>query len=135
VQFDGSNHYKIEEVVINNSRKYLSVGKWVQQRNAYIPAYYFTVTPRVLSDFEIMNHYQQTSPRSHFTQNLICSIPTEHGRVSLINNRLIFSTGAVRKEMRVVNEDIYQKLEEHFAISTHLVKQVPAMKYAAMLAE
>ena len=43
--------------------------------------------PRVLADFEPTCWWHQTSPASHFTQSLVCSLLTERGRVTLNDRR------------------------------------------------
>ncbi|GAA6525489.1 arylamine N-acetyltransferase [Intrasporangium sp. DVR] len=45
--------------------------------------YLFTTTPRRMADFEERNRWQQSSPRSHFTQKRVASRLTETGRVTL----------------------------------------------------
>jgi N-hydroxyarylamine O-acetyltransferase len=119
VQFDGRNHYKIE-VVSLDGQEYLSVNKWATNKNAYIPQYYFTTKPRVLEKFNPMNAYHQTSEHSHFTQSLICSIPTRQGRVSLINSHLIITTGSLRKEMKIEQEKLNDVLKSHFGITLQM---------------
>lgn len=116
IQFDGKHNYKILNNIDVDGVKYMSVGRWNQSKDAYLPSYYFTLTPRQLSDFEEMNHFQQNSPTSYFTQSLMCSLPTEQGRISLINNRLILTNNSLRKEIAINPAELNDKLYEYFRI-------------------
>jgi N-hydroxyarylamine O-acetyltransferase len=62
------------------------------------PQYRLEPRPRSLADFEPTCWWQQTSPRSHFTRSLVCSLPTEDGRVTLSERTLIRTTGGQREE-------------------------------------
>lgn len=68
------------------------------------PQYRIERRPRTLLDFEPTCWWQQTSPRSHFTQSLVCSLLTETGRVTLSDGTLIETTGPERHE-RVLASD------------------------------
>jgi N-hydroxyarylamine O-acetyltransferase len=57
-----------------------------------------TAWSRSLADFEPTCWWQQTSPRSHFTRSLVCSLLTEDGRVTLSDQTLIRTTGDRREE-------------------------------------
>ena len=54
--------------------------------------------PRALAEFEAMCWYQQTSPRSHFTQTVVCTIQAGAGRVTLSEDRLIRTDADGRHE-------------------------------------
>jgi N-hydroxyarylamine O-acetyltransferase len=60
--------------------------------------------PRTLADFEPTCWWQQTSPAAYFTQNLVCSLVTETGRVTLSKRTLIRTHDGVREEL-VLAED------------------------------
>jgi N-hydroxyarylamine O-acetyltransferase len=62
------------------------------------PVYRMELRGRDLEEFEIGCWWNTTSPKSHFTRNLTCSIPTEDGRVTLSGRKLITTTGDVRTE-------------------------------------
>jgi N-hydroxyarylamine O-acetyltransferase len=57
--------------------------------------------PRPLTDFEIGAWWNSTSPRSHFTRGVVCTLPTEHGRVTISNDLLIQTVDGVRTETRL----------------------------------
>ncbi|WP_303312680.1 arylamine N-acetyltransferase [Hymenobacter sp. BT730] len=79
--------------------------------------YRFTRQARQLADFSRMCHYHQTSPESHFTQKRICSRATAEGRVTLSDQRLIVTQGAMRTETILPSEAAFsQALQAHFSI-------------------
>ncbi|HEX5405901.1 MAG TPA: arylamine N-acetyltransferase [Pseudonocardiaceae bacterium] len=65
------------------------------------PVYRLEDRPRSLADFEAMCWYQQTSPDSTFTKQVICSVLRPEGRVTLSGLRLIRTTpdGRVEKHL------------------------------------
>jgi N-hydroxyarylamine O-acetyltransferase len=66
----------------------------------------YRVDPRTLAlaDFEVGRWWQVTSPTSLFRQNLMCSLPTANGRVTLNGRRLITTDADSRRE-RVLKDD------------------------------
>ena len=67
--------------------------------------YQFTLQPRQLADFEARCRFQQTSPESHFTRQRICTLPTSNGRITLSDLKLIRTTGEVREECTLRDEE------------------------------
>jgi N-hydroxyarylamine O-acetyltransferase len=67
--------------------------------------YRFTLQAREPSEFDGMCHYHSTSQQSHFTQRLVCSRPTENGRVTLSENKLIITEDHQRHESTLHSED------------------------------
>lgn len=67
--------------------------------------YRFTLQAREPSEFDGMCHYHSTSPQSHFTQRLVCSRPTENGRVTLSENKLIITEDHQRHESTLHSEE------------------------------
>ncbi|MFI7387850.1 arylamine N-acetyltransferase [Streptomyces sp. NPDC049813] len=53
-------------------------------------------TADALRDFEAGAWYHRTSPASHFTRSLVCSLLTEGGRITLSGHTLTTTTGAER---------------------------------------
>lgn len=83
------------------------------------PQYRFTVQPFGFPDYEEMCRFHQTSPESHFTQNVICSRVTEDGRITLTDMRLITTAGPqrTRHEQVLTTSDEYNcVLREQFGI-------------------
>ncbi len=87
------------------------------------PLYRFTRRTNHLSDFEGMNRYHQTSPRSSFTQKCSCSLALPGGRVTLSDTRLILTRGDRKEERPILDLDTYSRLLKrhfHMAIPTGL---------------
>jgi N-hydroxyarylamine O-acetyltransferase len=76
-----------------------------QPDTSWIKEYLFTLTPRRIQDFAAMCHFHQTSPDSHFTQKLICSLPVPNGRITLSDLKLITTKNGNRKERILASED------------------------------
>jgi N-hydroxyarylamine O-acetyltransferase len=88
------------------------------------PQYRLEPRARSLSDFLPTCWYQQTSPRSHFTQGTICSLLTQDGRISLAGRTLIRTTADGRDEQQLSSDDgLLAAYRDHFAIS---IDRVPA---------
>jgi N-hydroxyarylamine O-acetyltransferase len=85
--------------------------------NDWKAQYRFTLRPHKLADYAEMCHYHQTSPKSIFTQQRICSRARPDGRVTLSDMRLIETDGSERRERVVINEKEYAEiLEREFGI-------------------
>jgi N-hydroxyarylamine O-acetyltransferase len=79
--------------------------------------YRFSLQPRSLAEFEPMCRYHQTSAESPFTQNRICTLATEEGRISLDGSRLISTVNGERRERPVRDEADYLRiLRERFGV-------------------
>jgi N-hydroxyarylamine O-acetyltransferase len=68
------------------------------------PQYRLEPRPRSLADFEPTCWWQQTSPRSHFTRSLVCSLLTGDGRVTLSDRTLIRTVGDRREERTLTGD-------------------------------
>jgi N-hydroxyarylamine O-acetyltransferase len=83
------------------------------------PQYRFSLQPFGLPDYKEMCHFHQTSPESHFTQNVICSRVTEDGRITLSEMRLVTTSGPQRtrhEQMLTTREEYDRVLREQFGI-------------------
>jgi len=79
--------------------------------------YQFTVKPHALEDFEPRCQWQQTSPDSHFVQQRICTLPTQIGRITLSDLRLIRTEHGKREERLLQDDDEWRAaLVEHFGV-------------------
>ena len=88
-----------------------------QENNSWQHVYSFTEHPRVISDFEEMCTFHQTSRESHFTQEIICTMAFKNGRVSLSDDFLTITDGSSKKKTKVdSNKDFKHKLRGHFGI-------------------
>jgi len=74
------------------------------------PKYLFTLVERRLEDFTEMCKHHQTSPNSSFTNEKICTIATENGRITLRDQMLIEKINGVRTTRQVTNKDEYDKI-------------------------
>ena len=89
------------------------------------PQYRLERRTRKLDDFVPTCWWQQTSPRSHFTQNVICSLLTADGRVSISGRTLIITADGARTE-RDLGDDVsvLAAYREHFGIELDRVPDV-----------
>ncbi|GHF94959.1 arylamine N-acetyltransferase family protein [Streptomyces zaomyceticus] len=68
------------------------------------PQYRVERRPRELADFTAGAWYHRTSPDSHFPRNLVCSLLTEDGRITLSDRKLITRAHGERDE-RILDGD------------------------------
>ena len=80
-------------------------GDWDLYRNAAVQ-YRIEQHPRVLSEFDAMCWYHQTSPNSPFTRSTVCSRRTDEGRVTLSGRRLITTTADGKHEEEIAEDDL-----------------------------
>lgn len=62
------------------------------------PQYRMEQRPRALGDFEATCWWHRTSPGSHFTRSVVCSLLTERGRVTLSDRTLVRTDRGERDE-------------------------------------
>lgn len=103
IQSDGRTTYQILEKTVEGE-EYLAVAKWKPSKKTFKIEYIFTLTPRVLQEFSGMNHFHQTSSESHFSRSLICSLPTQEGRMSIINNQFIRTENGNRQVKAILDD-------------------------------
>ena len=76
------------------------------------PQYRLEPRPRRLADFTPTCWWHQTSPASHFTRALVCSLLTRTGRITLSDRTLIETTPSGRHERVLIDDtevlDIYR---------------------------
>jgi N-hydroxyarylamine O-acetyltransferase len=89
----------------------------------FVQQYKFTLIPRKLNDYDEICLYHQTSPESHFTQKVVCSMATESGRITLSNLKLIITENGVKKQEEINEREFQFLLKKHFNIelSTKLI--------------
>ena len=80
------------------------------------PQYRFTLQPYEFADYEAMCHFHQTSPESHFTNNVICSRATADGRITLSGMNLITTSGSQREERTLDQEEYDRILRDQFGV-------------------
>jgi len=104
-QKDNGQLYKIK----NESRRRV-LTRWNDDTSQWEPQYRFSLQPRKLTDFAARNRYQQTSPKSHFTQGRVISKLTRGGRISLSDRKLIVTAGKKRIEHSVKGKREFDQL-------------------------
>lgn len=101
--------------IIKHDEQYLQVQKKV--KGAWTPCYIFSLHERSYADFEEMCLYHQTSPLSPFTKKKLCTLATQTGRITLLNDKLKVKDGDARSEFPIESEeDFHKKLTEYFGI-------------------
>jgi len=111
-QHQGRRSYRI----VDNKDSLLLLQR--ENSNEWTPQYRFNLAPHDFSDYQGMCEYHQSSPESHFTQNIICSKATDEGRVTISGNRLIVtSADGTRNESTLSGvEELLQVLRDTFGI-------------------
>jgi N-hydroxyarylamine O-acetyltransferase len=81
--------------------------------------------PRRLADFEATCWWHQTSPKSHFTTSLTCSLPTATGQVTLAGRQLIETVHGTRTERDLGSDaDVLAAYRDLFGITLAAVPTV-----------
>lgn len=81
------------------------------------PQYLLDQRPRALRDFEAGAWYHRTSPDSHFTRSLVCSLLTEDGRITLGGHTLTTTVGERRTRTELSTAaDVLKAYHQHFGI-------------------
>ncbi|MFF3656930.1 arylamine N-acetyltransferase family protein [Streptomyces olivochromogenes] len=91
------------------------------------PQYRLEVRPRVLGDFAAGAWWNSTSPKSHFTQSLVCSRVTEDGgRITLSGRNLTATAPDGTKEVSelATDEEVLALYRERFGIELDRVPEV-----------
>jgi N-hydroxyarylamine O-acetyltransferase len=90
------------------------------------PQYRAEPRARQLGDFEATCWWHQTSPRSHFTRSLVCSMLTETGRVTLSDRTLVETTGDRRRERTLTGDaEVLDAYRSRFGIVLDRVPPPP----------
>jgi N-hydroxyarylamine O-acetyltransferase len=96
------------------------------------PQYVMDLRPRALDDFTSGAWWHRTSPRSHFTKSLVCSLLTETGRITLSGRTLTTTKGGERHIAELATDaDVLDAYATHFGIALKQVPQVAQVPYAA----
>lgn len=89
--------------------------------------YRFSLIERGLEEFAGGCHHHQTSPESHFTQQTICSMATDGGRVTIAGHTLITTVGGRRSEHAIASDDeLLDLYRRHFGIVLDRAPDQPA---------
>jgi N-hydroxyarylamine O-acetyltransferase len=91
------------------------------------PQYRVDPRPYALADFVPTCWWQATSPESHFTRSLTCSLLTDRGRVTLSGTRLIVTVDGRRQEEVLDSEiEVLEAYRSHFGIE---LDRAPRVKH------
>jgi N-hydroxyarylamine O-acetyltransferase len=89
------------------------------------PQYRLETRPRELDEFAMGCWFNQSSPQSHFTRGLTCTLLTGDGRVTLSGNRLIRTVGDERIETELPDDEILDAYRTLFGFE---LDRVPALR-------
>ncbi|MFE6228122.1 MULTISPECIES: arylamine N-acetyltransferase [unclassified Streptomyces] len=90
------------------------------------PQYRLEPRPRELADFAAGAWYHRTSPESHFTRGVICSLLTEDGRVSIAGRKLYRTVAGERTERELgTDEELREAYRDLFGIVLDELPVVP----------
>ncbi|WP_409060195.1 arylamine N-acetyltransferase family protein [Streptomyces sp. SYP-A7185] len=85
--------------------------------------------PRALGDFTAGAWWHRTSPASHFTRSLVCSMLTGSGRITLSGRTLTTTTAGERHTAELATDaEVLDAYATHFGIT---LEQVPHVRAAA----
>lgn len=98
VQKDRGGHFRMEKY----NEDYWQVSK--KKEAAWVPEYIFTTKERALEEYAGMCHFHQTSPESHFLKKKMCSMPTENGRITVSDDKVLLRKGDLTEEIAIENE-------------------------------
>jgi len=93
-----------------------------------VPQYRLEQRPRTLADFELGCWWNRTSPKSHFTRSLVCSLLTETGRITLSGRTLTVTDAGDRHEEELPEDAVLAAYREHFGITLDAVPQLRAAR-------
>jgi N-hydroxyarylamine O-acetyltransferase len=89
------------------------------------PEYRLETRARTLRDFEIGCWWNRTSPKSHFTRSLVCSMLTGSGRITLSGRTLIRTVNGERRERDLTDdEQVLDAYRTWFGIDLDRVPEV-----------
>lgn len=103
IQDDDRGNFLIDKL----DEHYYRVNKIENGRST--PEYIFQTHERELKDFQKMCTYHQTSPKSHFTQKRLISLPVPDGRITITGNKLKITEQGSEHEVELKNEDEFLK--------------------------
>ncbi len=108
-------------MIQNHEEPYFSVSKL--ENEVWNPEYIFSTSAKELEEFSTMCQYHQTSPLSHFTQNLLITKPFHNGRITLSGTSLKIRTGQTIQETILENEQaIDYTLSNYFNMDLMSIK-------------
>ncbi|MGO9482928.1 MAG: arylamine N-acetyltransferase family protein [Candidatus Kryptoniota bacterium] len=101
-QYAGRDYRIIEDIIVDG-KNCMSFEKWNKGTQSFVTLYSFTLERRAIDYFMLMHEYQEMVPTAYYKENLLCSLPTRKGRISVINNRLIETTNGTKRIKKIEN--------------------------------
>ncbi len=112
-QEDKFKTYKIENFGSNG----FVLKESLKGKSEFILKYQFSNIPRTIDEFEAQNNWKQTSKDSYFVKNMICTLPTQNGRYSILNTIYKVRIGTAVKEIEIKGKTKMKEiLNSHFNI-------------------
>lgn len=113
IQKDETGYYCIQQY---DQKHYIL--KRSTDKISFDKKYTFTTSARKFEEFTEACHYTSNSPKSHFTQKKIVSLPTKYGRLTLNNEKFIETINGNQKETTINNDkEFLTFLKEKFHIN------------------
>ena len=111
VQEDPAGYYRI----VQNNDSYTLMHSINNEE--YTGLYDFKLVPRSIENFYPQCQLKQTDPNSHFVNRKICTMATENGRKSLLNDEFTTRNGFEKETIKIENQQMEDEvLEFHFDI-------------------
>lgn len=117
---------EIKEGVQFDGRNYFQIGKWSEHEYeismsadecSFSKKYTFSLDVVNINDFDTICLDKQTNSNSYFVKNVVCTKPTETGRVTIFNDKLIEKNGELRMEQAIQSDENFTRcLKEKFGI-------------------
>jgi N-hydroxyarylamine O-acetyltransferase len=112
IQFDNRNYFRIRKKGAGDYILSMSA-----DNNTYLDKYIFTTKACSISDFFEICKDKQINPQSYFVKNLVCTKPTDKGRITIFNKKLIIKNeGKVREGLILNTKKLNRHLRKYFGI-------------------
>jgi N-hydroxyarylamine O-acetyltransferase len=111
IQTDGRNFFKIGYEKEQDLYCVLMSGNGT---SSFENKYKFSTIARSIDQFMEMNRHKQVHPDSYFVKNVICTLPTPSGRVTVFNDRLIITKHSVKTEQKIVNSRVLEEILKRY---------------------
>jgi len=114
VQEDKFKDYKIND----SSTGQLVLLESLKGKNKFKEKYSFDLQPRFIAEFDDQCHYKQYSPESYFVKNRVCTLPTDTGRKTIMNDVFkVKEDATVTRSIICDEDDLFRILKKEFDIS------------------
>lgn len=100
VQHDGRNYFKIDELT---QQEYLV--SMSSDGIDYSRRYIFSLNAIKINDFDSICLDKQINPNSYFVKNLICTKPTDTGRLTIFNDKFIEKKDKLKTETPIQDKE------------------------------